>query len=152
MGRKYFCFNEKQLEKLISAIKKHKHEYSNKKNKDENKIEDQKIDDEIQEDGLNNNNDSGTTNNNDQKNIVVEDIILIIAILILGLIVGTLGYYCFAKFGWLDSFYNAALIYSGMGPPQDVDTCSGKLFASIYAIISGLIIISIIAIIISKII
>ena len=40
-----------------------------------------------------------------------------------------------------DSFLNAAMILSGMGPATPLNTQSGKLFAGCYAIFSGLIIV-----------
>ena len=40
-----------------------------------------------------------------------------------------------------DSFLNAAMILSGMGPAAELKTQSGKVFAGCYAIFSGLIIV-----------
>ena len=38
---------------------------------------------------------------------------------------------------WLDAFYNASMILSGMGPVEELHTVNGKIFAGIYAIHSG---------------
>lgn len=51
---------------------------------------------------------------------------------------GTLGYHYYADLGWLDSFYNAAMILTGMGPVNKIETPPGKLFSSFYALFSGI--------------
>ena len=55
------------------------------------------------------------------------------------LLVGILGYHHFAGLGWVDSFYNASMILGGMGPVNPLQTPGGKLFASFYALYSGMI-------------
>lgn len=48
------------------------------------------------------------------------------------------GYHYFEQLSWLDSFANAAMLLSGMGPLEQPQTDAGKLFAGIYALYSGL--------------
>ena len=55
------------------------------------------------------------------------------------LIVGVLGYHTIAGFGWVDSLLNASMILSGMGPVGDLKTDAAKVFASAYALFSGLV-------------
>ncbi len=43
---------------------------------------------------------------------------------------------------WIDAFYNASLIMSGMGPATDLKTNAGKIYASIYSVYSGLFLIA----------
>lgn len=62
------------------------------------------------------------------------------AIIIIWLIVGMLGYAGFEGMSAVDSFVNAAMILSGMGPVQSLNTAGGKIFAGLYAIISGIVI------------
>jgi len=50
---------------------------------------------------------------------------------------GILGYHYFEGLGWLDSFVNAAMILSGMGPVSELHHDSGKWFAGFYALFSG---------------
>ncbi len=57
----------------------------------------------------------------------------------LGLIVGILGYHWTAHLSWLDSLVEASMILSGMGPVNPLSTASAKVFASLYALFSGLI-------------
>lgn len=52
--------------------------------------------------------------------------------------IGMLGYHGFERLGWTDSFLNAAMLLSGMGPLESPQTEAGKLFAGFYALYSGL--------------
>ncbi|KTC91514.1 hypothetical protein OQJ18_12270 [Fluoribacter dumoffii] len=65
------------------------------------------------------------------------------------LFVGMLGYHHWEKMSWVDSFMNAAMILSGMGPASSLVTISGKIFAGCYALFSGLAFIAIMVIILS---
>ena len=60
-----------------------------------------------------------------------------IGILSCSLLMGILGYHYFEGLAWLDSLLNASMILSGMGPVNAVTTVPGKLFASFYALFSG---------------
>jgi hypothetical protein len=53
---------------------------------------------------------------------------------------------------WMDAFLNASMILSGMGPAAVLVTASGKLFAGLYALFSGLAFIAIVVIMLSPII
>jgi hypothetical protein len=59
-------------------------------------------------------------------------------ILIGSLSIGILGYHYLAEMEWIDSLLNASMILTGMRPTQPIHTVSGKLFASFYALFSGL--------------
>jgi hypothetical protein len=63
-----------------------------------------------------------------------------------GLLTGILGYHLFAGLNWMDSFYNTSMILTGMGPVADMTSVSAKLFSSFYALFSGIIFLSTIAI------
>lgn len=54
------------------------------------------------------------------------------------LTLGTMGYHWFAELSWIDSLLNAAMIYTGMGPVSPLPTPGAKLFATAYALFSGL--------------
>jgi hypothetical protein len=60
----------------------------------------------------------------------------------LSLVAGVLGYHHFAGLGWVDAFYNASMIMSGMGPTETLSTKEAKIFAGVYAIYSGLVLIA----------
>ena len=58
------------------------------------------------------------------------------------LCLGILGYHFIAGFGWIDALLNAAMILSGMGPVGTLDSDAAKIFASGYALFSGVVFIS----------
>ena len=58
-----------------------------------------------------------------------------------GMAIGIADYAFFEGMSFVDSFVNAAMILSGMGPMGELKTTGGKVFAGLYAIFSGLIII-----------
>ena len=59
-------------------------------------------------------------------------------IILISLGIGMVGYHVFEKLPWLDSFANASMILSGMGPLAPLQTAAGKFFAGCYALFSGL--------------
>jgi hypothetical protein len=59
-------------------------------------------------------------------------------LIILSLGIGVLGYRFFEGMSWLDALMNASMILGGMGPVNELHTCGGKLFASFYALFSGI--------------
>ena len=63
-------------------------------------------------------------------------------VIVLSLSLGILGYHFIAGFSWIDSLLNAAMILSGMGPVGPLNTDAAKIFASCYAIFSGIVFIS----------
>ncbi|MBI3879002.1 MAG: hypothetical protein HY301_02935 [Verrucomicrobia bacterium] len=66
------------------------------------------------------------------------------AVILLGaLLVGVLGYHFLADLGWVDSLLNAAMILTGMGPVNPLPTTAAKLFASAYALFSGVVFITV---------
>lgn len=55
----------------------------------------------------------------------------------LSLLIGSLGYMYFEGMRVIDAFANAAMILSGMGPLDPLLTDAGRIFAALYAIASG---------------
>jgi hypothetical protein len=60
-----------------------------------------------------------------------------IVMVVVSLLAGMAGYAWFESLSLLDSFLNASMILSGMGPLHLPKTDAGKLFAGIYALYSG---------------
>ena len=58
-------------------------------------------------------------------------------ILFISLGIGMIGYHYYFKLNWVDSLYNASMILTGMGPVDKAIDDDGKIFASFYAIYSG---------------
>jgi len=63
-------------------------------------------------------------------------------LLLFSLLIGMWGYHYFMNLGFADSLINASMILSGMGPVDHADTDGAKIFASFYAIYSGVTFIS----------
>ena len=63
-----------------------------------------------------------------------------ISIIIASLVVGMIGYHMLEGYSWVDSFLNAAMLMGGMGPVNPLHTDSGKVFAGIYALYCGFIV------------
>src|SRR6476469_1189826 len=63
-----------------------------------------------------------------------------IAVGMLGLAlgIGMVGYHVLESLSWVDSLLNASMILSGMGPASELHTEAGKIFASFYALFSGI--------------
>ena len=53
--------------------------------------------------------------------------------------IGTVGYHHLADLNWIDALYNASMILTGMGPVAALQTNTAKLFASAYALFSGVV-------------
>ncbi len=66
-------------------------------------------------------------------------ILLAFGIIAGSLVLGILGYHFFEGLPWIDSLVNAAMLLGGMGPVNELHTIAGKLFASFYALYSGII-------------
>jgi hypothetical protein len=60
-----------------------------------------------------------------------------LALLAGSLLIGMVGYHGFENLSWVDSFSNASMILSGMGPLGELKTTGGKIFAGCYALFSG---------------
>ena len=74
-----------------------------------------------------------------------------IAIIAFSLGIGTLGYHYFGGVPWIDGFLNAAMILTGMGPVDKMETDGGKLFAAFYALYSGLVFLTMVVVLITPI-
>jgi len=64
------------------------------------------------------------------------------ALVVLSIAVGMTGYEHFEGLPWRDAFLNAAMIAGGMGPVDAPHTNGGKVFAGLYALYSGLVLIA----------
>ena len=55
---------------------------------------------------------------------------------------GVAGYYWIADLSFIDAVLNASMILTGMGPVNEMHTTAAKLFASAYALFSGIVFVS----------
>ena len=72
-----------------------------------------------------------------------------IAILLIAgvLCIGIAGYHWLAGLTWVDALLNASMILGGMGPVDLLPNTAAKVFASVYALFSGLVFIAIMGIV-----
>ena len=67
------------------------------------------------------------------------------------LAIGITGYHALARLGWIDSLLEASMILGGMGPVNPLTNDAAKIFASLYALFSGLMFIGIMGVVLSPI-
>lgn len=73
---------------------------------------------------------------------IAKNFLVVSVLLVIMLAIGTIGYHCSTDpfSSWIDSFHNASMILSGMGPViTEGFTNGGKIFSSIYALFSGIV-------------
>lgn len=70
---------------------------------------------------------------------VLHHVMLAVTVMAGALGFGVVGYRYLAGFGWVDSVLNASMILGGMGPVAELKTDAAKLFASAYALFSGIV-------------
>lgn len=63
------------------------------------------------------------------------------------LFIGVAGYHWIAGFSWVDSLLEASMILGGMGPVNMLPSDAAKIFASGYALFSGLMFIAVMGIV-----
>ena len=64
-------------------------------------------------------------------------------LLVASLAVGMWGYEHYEDLPWRDAFLNSAMLLGGMGPVKQDLSEAGKLFAGLYALYSGLVVIAV---------
>jgi hypothetical protein len=74
-----------------------------------------------------------------------------IGLILIALTIGICGYHYIAGFDWVDSLLEASMILGGMGPVNPLPTDGAKIFASFYALFSGLIFIGVMGIVLTPI-
>jgi hypothetical protein len=76
------------------------------------------------------------------RNRIRKNAIIAFIIVLISLTIGVVGYkFTIPEFDWYDSLLNASMILSGMGPMINADIIlskSAKVFASLYALFSGI--------------
>ena len=74
--------------------------------------------------------------------------LLVASMIIVGsLVLGVLGYHYFEGLAWIDALVNASMLLGGMGPVNVLHTVAGKVFASFYALYSGIIFLVVVGVI-----
>jgi hypothetical protein len=63
-----------------------------------------------------------------------------LGVILASLVIGMIGYHVFEGYSWVDSFLNAAMLMGGMGPVGLLHTDAGKVFAGMYALYCGFVV------------
>ena len=63
--------------------------------------------------------------------------------------IGILGYRFIAHLPWVDALLNASMSLGGMGPVDPLHTDDAKIFASAYALFSGLLFIALVGVLLA---
>ena len=72
-----------------------------------------------------------------------------VGLIAIALAIGIIGYHSLAGFGWVDSLLEASMLLGGMGPVNPLPNDAAKIFASGYALFSGLLFIVIMGVVLS---
>jgi len=80
---------------------------------------------------------------------IVASLVVALGIIAVALLLGIANYHFIAGFNWIDSLLEASMILGGMGPIKELPNDTAKVFASIYALFSGLILIALMGILLS---
>ena len=71
---------------------------------------------------------------------------IVAGIVAFSLFMGSAGYHYLDDLPWIDALLNASMILAGMGPVDPVKSTAAKLFATFYALYSGIAFLSMMAI------
>jgi len=82
---------------------------------------------------------------------ILEGFLIIVLIVSIFITIGTIGYHMFGKNTWINVFHNASLIFPGCGLAHPLKADTGKIFSSIYALVSNLVVLIIIGFIVGNI-
>ncbi|HMS54160.1 MAG TPA: hypothetical protein PKA27_02050 [Fimbriimonadaceae bacterium] len=74
---------------------------------------------------------------------VIQHVCWTAAIVAASIAIGILGYHYIAGMPWIDSLLNASMILGGMGPVDVLPNDAAKVFASLYALFSGIVFIGV---------
>ena len=69
---------------------------------------------------------------------VTRHLVLALFVVTIALAIGIFGYHFIGQLRWIDSLLNASMILGGMGPVDPLQSSAAKIFASCYALFSGL--------------
>ena len=68
---------------------------------------------------------------------------VVLCVITASLVIGMCGYHWLGRIpDWVDCLYNGSMILGGMGPVAELSTRGGKVFASFYALYSGIVLIA----------
>ena len=75
--------------------------------------------------------------------------LIVCGLILAALAVGAAGYHFLDGLDWLDATLNAAMILTGMGPVSPVERPAAKVFAIVYALLSGVFFLTMVAVLLA---
>jgi hypothetical protein len=82
---------------------------------------------------------------------MARSIIATAGVVVFSLLLGSTGYHYCGGLQWIDALLNAAMILTGMGPVDPMKTVGAKLFATFYALYSGVAFLTMVAVLMAPI-
>ncbi|MFO0938047.1 MAG: hypothetical protein U0798_16210 [Gemmataceae bacterium] len=82
---------------------------------------------------------------------VARNFLITLGIVAFSLAIGTAGYCHFGNLSAVDGLLNSSMILTGMGPVDKMESTGGKLFATFYALYSGITFLTLIAVLLAPI-
>lgn len=75
----------------------------------------------------------------------------LVAMCVLAVVLGAgmVGYHQLEGLSWIDAFLNASMLLGGMGPVTPLLTDAGKVFAGVYALVCGLVIVAVMGLVLA---
>jgi hypothetical protein len=73
---------------------------------------------------------------------------LSLALYAVTILAGATAFHALEQFSWIDAALNAVLIMTGLGLVNTISTSAGKVFTSVYAVISAIVFFSTLAILV----
>lgn len=80
---------------------------------------------------------------------VLLSLLMAAGLIAVALLIGIAGYHWIAGFNLIDSVLEASMILGGMGPIKEMPTSAAKIFASIYALFSGVVFIGVMGLVLA---
>jgi len=80
---------------------------------------------------------------------ILASLAMALVLIAVALSIGIAGYHWLAGFGWIDSLLEASMILGGMGPVNQLQSSGAKVFASLYALFSGLVFIGVMGVVLA---
>ena len=80
---------------------------------------------------------------------LVRNAVIVAVFIFVALGIGATGYHTLDGLPWLDAVLNAAMILTGMGPIAPISTPAAKVFATVYALFSGVFFLTMVAVLLA---
>jgi len=80
---------------------------------------------------------------------MARSVAIVLGIIAFSLFLGSAGYHYLDDLPWIDALLNASMILAGMGPVDPVKSTAAKLFATFYALYSGIAFLTIMAVLVA---